>query len=172
MPGVAFPPMGSLGLGSPSSSVLCSAKTARSPSWVASLALASQYLVCFLALCPLRLVHGWKLPMNARALGQPVPLVFRYCEQGESWLSQVPEFPLCRQAPPCSDPGGILPASPLRWQDCCLPLAPECRLFPRLQRGLSSGPPLYPFRGSITQPIASLLPAPYSPLRSCTRVHY
>jgi len=62
--------------------------------------------------------------------------------------------------------------SPYRQQGCCLPLAPECRRSPRLQRGLSSGPPLYSFRSSMTQPVVSLPPAPYSPLRRCTRVHY
>jgi len=172
MPGVAFPPVGSLGLGSPPSSVLCSAKTALYPSRVASRALASQYLVCFLSLCSLRLVHGRKLAINARALGLPVPLLFRQCGQGDRWLSHVPEFPLWRHAPLSADPGGVLPGSPLRQQDCCLPLAPECRLSPRLQRGLSGGPRLYSFRGSMTQPVVSLPPAPYHPLRSSTRVRY
>ena len=49
MPGVAFPPVGRLGLTSPPSSVLCSAQPAPCPSWVASRPLASRYLVCFLA---------------------------------------------------------------------------------------------------------------------------
>ena len=64
MPGVAFPPVGSLGLGSPPSSVLCSAKTAPRPSWVASRPLAPPYLVCFLGLCPLpgSLVGGSSTP--------------------------------------------------------------------------------------------------------------
>src|SRR4029450_6839527 len=53
MPGLAFPPVGRLGLTSPPSAVLCSAKTARCPSWVASRPLASQYPVCSLGLCPL-----------------------------------------------------------------------------------------------------------------------
>jgi hypothetical protein len=77
MPGGAFPPGGSLGLGSPPSSVLCSAKTALSPSGVASRPHASPSLVCFLALGSWRLVHGRKLALTARALGQPLPLLFR-----------------------------------------------------------------------------------------------
>jgi hypothetical protein len=91
MPGVAFPPVGRLGFTSPRSSVLCSAKTARYPSRVASLALASQYLACFLALCSLRLMRERKLSSHARALGHPVPLVFRVCVHKE--IVGSPKFP-------------------------------------------------------------------------------
>src|SRR5262249_12243186 len=105
-PGVAFPPVGRLGLTSPRSSVLCSATTAPCPSRVASLPLAPRYLVCFLTLCSLWLGGGWKLSTAARALGQPVPLLFRPFEHGDTGLSQVPEFPLRGHAPLSSDPGG------------------------------------------------------------------
>jgi hypothetical protein len=44
--------------------------------------------------------------------------------------------------------------------------------FPPASSGLSVGPRLYTFRGSIPQPVVSLPPAPYSPSRSCTRVRY
>jgi hypothetical protein len=90
MPGVAFPPVGSLGLGSPPSTVLCSAQTAPCPSRVASLALAAQYLVCFLALCSLRLVHGRKLPST------PGLLVNRYPSSSGSNNKETggsPKFP-------------------------------------------------------------------------------
>lgn len=99
--------MGRLGLTSPRSPVLCFATTAPYPSRVASLPLASQYLVCFLTLCSLWLVDARKLPINARALGHPVPLLFRECSQGDTGLSQVPELPLWCHAPLSSDPGGV-----------------------------------------------------------------
>src|SRR2546425_578627 len=91
MPGVAFPPVGSLGLSSPPSAVLCSAKTARRPSWVASLPLASPYLVCFLALCPLTgsLDSGSSCPT-------PGLLVSRYpCSSGisDKETTGSPKFP-------------------------------------------------------------------------------
>jgi hypothetical protein len=91
MPGVAFPPVGPLGLSSPPSSVLCSAKTAPRPSWVASLPLAPQYLVCFLCLCPLpgSLVGGSSTPT-------PGLLVSRYpCSSGnvDKETGGSPKFP-------------------------------------------------------------------------------
>ena len=75
MPGVAFPPVGPVGRGSPPSPVLCAAKTTPCPSRVASL----------VARFPIpRLLHGvrgvpiglmaWvKPPGHARAFGHPVP---------------------------------------------------------------------------------------------------
>ena len=91
MPGVAFPLVGSLGLGSPPSSVLCSAKTARCPSWVASLPLAPQYPACFLALCPL-------LGSLGSGSSRPTPglLVSRYpCSSGifDKETVGAPKFP-------------------------------------------------------------------------------
>jgi hypothetical protein len=91
MPGVAFPLVGSLGLGSPPSLVLCSAKTARCPSWVASRPLASQYLVCFLGLCSLR-------GSLAAGSSHPTPglLVSRYpCSSGgvDQETTGSPKFP-------------------------------------------------------------------------------
>ena len=97
MPGVAFPPVGRLGLTSPPSSVLCSAKTARCPSWVASLPLASQYLGCSLALCSLTgsLAAGSSPPT-------PGLLVNRYpCSSGgaNKETAGSPKFPNS----PCDD---------------------------------------------------------------------
>jgi hypothetical protein len=91
MPGVAFPAVGSLGLGSPPSAVLCSATTARRPSWVASLPRASQYPICSLDLCSLT---------GALAAGRSPPtpglLVSRYpCSSGAFDQETVgsPKFP-------------------------------------------------------------------------------
>src|SRR5215510_8229660 len=91
MPGVAFPPVGPVGLSSPPSLVLCSAKTARCPSWVASLPLASQYPVCFLDLCSQS--GSWDCGSS-----RPTPglLVSRYpCSSGVSDTETTgsPKFP-------------------------------------------------------------------------------
>lgn len=47
--------------------------------------------------------------------------------QGDSRFSQVRELPLYAHAP-VYDPGGVPPARHLRFQDCCLPHSPPCRL--------------------------------------------
>ena len=52
MPGLAFPPVGRLGLTSPPSAVLCSATTAICPSRWPVLPLGHRYLVCSLGSCP------------------------------------------------------------------------------------------------------------------------
>ena len=124
MPGVAFPPVGSLGLGSPPSSVLCSAKTACSPSRVASLALASQYLVCFLTLCSLRLVPGRKLPSTPGLLVTRYPSSSGGAHKERAGSPKFPRFPSddllrspqtpvvsCRLAVP---PAGLLPSTRAR----------------------------------------------------------
>src|SRR5204863_9607010 len=75
MPGVAFPPMVPLGLGSPPSPVLCAAQTTPCPSRVASL-VARFPLPCLLhgvRVVPRGLVAWWKPPGHARACGRPVP---------------------------------------------------------------------------------------------------
>jgi len=124
MPGGAFPPVGSVGLGSPPSSVLCAAKTARSPSRVASLALASQYLVCFLILCSLRLVHGRKLPSTPGLLVTRYPSSSGGSHKERAGSPKFPSFPSddmlrspqtpvvsCRLAVP---PAGLLPSTRAR----------------------------------------------------------
>ena len=80
--------------------------------------------------------------------------------QGARWLSQVPEFPLCRHAP-LSDPGGVLHTRQS---------APRTAAFQCVQT--VGFPQRYTFRGSITRPTCSLHPAPYGPLRGGTRVRY
>jgi len=75
MPGVAFPPVGPLGLGAPPSPGLCAAKTPPCPSRVASL-VARFPIPCLLhcvRVVPRGLVAWWKPPGHARAFGRPVP---------------------------------------------------------------------------------------------------
>jgi hypothetical protein len=109
MPGLAFPPVGRLGLASPPSPVLCSATTATRPSRWPLLPLGHRYLVCSFCSCP-RLRSG-SLPLrnpcvNARPAWSP-GTPFPGCRQGNKWLSQVPRLPLCQHAP-LFDPGGVL----------------------------------------------------------------
>jgi hypothetical protein len=119
------------------------------------------------------------LPRSSLAVGSCLPapglLVSRYPSssgvlvQGDTWLSQVPEFSLWLHAL-LLDPGGVLRTSPWRTQDCGLPLVPQRRLsLARCRQGYPCGPRLYPFRGSITRPEVLLPPAPYSPHGACTR---
>ena len=92
-------------------SVICSAKTAASPSRVASLSLATRYLDCYP--CFVSPVSGSPAAgspsTDARTLLTRSPhLLSQYpgiC-QGDQRLSQVPELPLCVHAP-LSDPGGV-----------------------------------------------------------------
>lgn len=102
MPGFAFPTVGPLDLGSPPSrpghlpspSVLCSATTAKSPSRIASL-IARSPIPCSLPrfVSRFRLVGRRELLLsNARALDQPVPLIFWHLSK-ETIGS--PKFPSC-----------------------------------------------------------------------------
>jgi hypothetical protein len=95
-----------VGLGSPPSSVLCSAKTALYPSRVASLVARFPIprLLPYVRGVPYGLVIGWK-PPTRQGLWSPGPLI-RECGRGDRWLSQVPELPLWMHAP-FSDPGGV-----------------------------------------------------------------
>jgi hypothetical protein len=110
MPGVAFPPVGPLGLSSPPSPVLCSAKTAtlsvsrrftcRSRPNTLPASGRSWY--------PLRARGLVEAPRPRQGFWSPGPPL-RESLQGDRWLSQVPELPLCVHAP-LLDPGGV-PAS-------------------------------------------------------------
>ncbi len=86
-------------------------------------------------LCSCSTVSGGSTPCRcgscvARALGAPVPLIFRsFPLQGDSRFSQVRELPLYAHAP-VLDPGGVPLARLLRLRDCCLPRQPTCRLSP------------------------------------------
>jgi hypothetical protein len=108
MPGFTFPPVGPVGLGSPPSPVLCSAKTALLP--------LSRPFACrshpdtlsasVRSWCPQRARTRVEAPRPRQGLWSPGPPV-RECSQGDRWLSQVPESPLWMHAP-LLDPGGVL----------------------------------------------------------------
>jgi hypothetical protein len=107
LPDVAFPPVGRLGLTSPPSSVLCDATTAAVSlsGRFACRSLPDTLPASVVRGIPDGLVARRKLPVT------PGPVVTRSptpgIAQGDTWLSQVPEFPLWRHAP-LSDPGGVL----------------------------------------------------------------
>jgi len=103
----AFPPVGRLGLTSPPSAVLCAATTAALP--ISGSFTCRSFPDTLLA----SIVRGIPAGLVARGKLQvtPGPLVsrspFPALQQGDRWLSQVPEFPLWKHAP-LSDPGGVL----------------------------------------------------------------
>ncbi len=121
MPGFAFPAVGPWDIGSPPSrpeargswpSGLWSAQTASGPSRGRSvLPLLPRYLVALVLLCvpcscKARLGGASLLPapgVFTSPVGTPTPDFL----QGNHWLSQVPESPLCMHAP-LSAPGGLL----------------------------------------------------------------
>ena len=103
-----LPSRGSLGPHFPTFPVLCAATTATLP--------LSGRCTCRSLPDTLRASLRLWSPQGARdlveapsprqGLWSPGPPL-RACGQGDRWLSQVPEFPLCRHAP-LSDPGGVL----------------------------------------------------------------
>jgi len=170
LPGVAFPTVGPVGLGSPPSrsmgcarepSVLCFTTTASSPSRTASLGAGDAIpglLPIFVFRC--RLADGWKPPVRARALVHPVPLLFREIVTRRLLAlpsSRVTPLMTCLALRPRWCPGH----SPWRAWDCSLPAHASRRLSPRFCSGYPRGPRLYQFRGSITRPITSLPLAPH-----------
>ena len=112
MPGVAFPPVGPVGDGSPPSSVLCSAKTAIRPisGRFARRSLPDTLLAPARSCCPCWARGRVEALRPRQGLWSPGPPI-RVCRQGDRWLSQVPEFPLCMHAP-LSAPGGALGTRP------------------------------------------------------------
>jgi hypothetical protein len=129
MPGVAFPPVGRLGLTSPPSPVLCAAKTATLP--------LSGHFACrsrpdtlpasVCSWCPLRARGRVEAPGRARAFGHPVP------QSGNIARRQV-ALPSSRATPietcPALRPRWCPGRSPCRVQDCCLPATGNRRLSP------------------------------------------
>ncbi len=103
MPGFAFPAAGPLGLSSPPyrTGIYCPVPRYYAPLRLPTallgslrLSLASRYLNCSQCLCPVSgSLQGESYPYNARALGQPVPLVFRLILGKETVGS--PKFPSC-----------------------------------------------------------------------------
>jgi hypothetical protein len=159
MPGFAFPPAGRLGLTSPPSSVLRSAKTASvRPGRFAprSLPVPTPVALLFVSLPRRgRLIRagGHDRRPDARALGPPdcprLPASARRRQEA---------LPSSRVTPVCTCP--VLRSrrepytSPKRCSVCCLPVVAPVGF--RLPVGrLSSCPPLYIFRDSIAQPAHS-----------------
>ena len=113
MPGVAFPPVGPVGLSSPPSQVLCSAKTA-------TMSLSGRFawrslpdtLPAFVAFV-VSPAGSW--PGESRPV-TPGPVVARSpapgSMHGDRGLSHVPTLPLCMHAPLFA-PGGVLDACPV-----------------------------------------------------------
>ena len=140
MPGFAFPPVGPLGLGSPPSSVLCSAKTAHCPSRVASL-VARLPIPCLLPhVCVSRTCAGlasWRKPP---------------CQRQGSWSAGTPSLPAIsarrQQALPNSRvaPVSTCPALRPRWFPKNLAITPP-RLLPSGIDTPSAFPPLAPQSG-------------------------
>ena len=128
MPGVAFPPVGPVGLSSPPSSVLCSAKTATLP--------VSGHFACrsrpdtlpasVRSWCPSGARGLVEAPRLRQGLWSPGPPIRAYNKETE-WLSHVPELPLMNACPALRPRWGPL-RSPKRVWDCCLPVPGNRRL--------------------------------------------
>jgi hypothetical protein len=75
MPGIAFPPVGPMGGGSPPSLVLCAAKTAALPisGRFARRSLPDTLPASACSWCPFRAHDQVEAPDHARAFGRPVP---------------------------------------------------------------------------------------------------
>jgi len=120
MPGVAFPPVGPVGGGSPPSSVRCAAQTTPCPARVASL-VARCPRPCLLPACvvsPSGRGTCWQPPGPARAFGPPVPQAGRCARrQGGLPRSRVTPLTTCPALRPRWCPGhspgshpGLLPS--------------------------------------------------------------
>lgn len=129
MPGVAFPPVGPVGDGSPPSQVLCSAKTASLP--------ISKHFACrscpdtlpasVRSWCPRRARDRVEAPRPRQGLWSPGP-------QSGSVTRRQAALPSSRATPmdacPALRPRWCPAHSPKRTQDCCLPVSGNRRLSP------------------------------------------
>jgi hypothetical protein len=134
LPGVAFPPVGPVGRGSPPSPVLCAATTPPCPSRVASLLarFPRPRLLHGVRGVLIRLVAGVTLPGHARALGRPVP-------HSGSGARRQGVLPRARATPVQTCPALRPRWGPAHWpyrpQDCCLPALAHRRRLPRYRCG-------------------------------------
>ena len=158
MPGVAFPPVGPVGRGSPPSPVLCAAMTtpcpARGASRVAPLpdtAPASRR-----SWCPHRARGRGEAPRSRPGLWSPGPPLREWCTA----TGGAPKFP----SYPCED----MPRSQTPVVSCALAIPPPGLLpagacqpsaLTAIPLRLSCWPRLYLLRGAITRPASSLTPA-------------
>ena len=164
MPGIAFPPVGPMGCGSPPSLVLCAAKTATLP--------VSRRFTCrsrpdtlpasVRSWYPRGLVVWSKPPRPRQGLWSPGP------QSGNVTRKQV-ALPSSRATPvhacPALRPRWCPSYSPKRTQDCCLPatgnrrLSPHYRLesYPRVHNVTHFGAPshgLHPRSLQLRTPLA------------------
>ena len=168
MPGVAFPPVGPVGLSSPPSQVLCSAQTASLPlsghfAWRSR---PDTLPVSVRSWGPSRARDLVETPTPRQGLWSPGP-PFRACDQETDGSPTFPSSP-CAYLPRSETPGG----------SCVLALPHPGRLpsghwkpsafLSVLPGAFSCCPRLYPFRGSITRPASSFHPAPYVHCWVCT----
>ena len=116
----------------------------------------------------LRLAVRWGTPLaGARALDQPVPLIFRSVLGKETTGSpKFPSYP-CECMPRSQTPVVSSDTRHFASQDCCLPTHRRRRLSSTLGWTYPSDHNHYLFRGSITQPAPLLSPAPDSPYGVC-----
>src|SRR5215472_14794759 len=127
MPGVAFPPVGPLGLSSPPSPVLCSAKTATLPvsGRFACRSLPDTLPTSVCSWCPSRAHDLVEVPRPRQGLWSPGPPFREFDKETRG----SPKFP----SSPCEDMPSLRPRwcpahSPRRTQDCCLPATENRRL--------------------------------------------
>jgi len=162
MPGVACPPVGPVGRGSPPSSVLGAAKTATLPlsGCCACRSLPDTVPASARSWYPLRAHARVEAPVHARACGRPVPSSGSVVKErdGSPTFPRDPCVCMPRSPTPVVSGARAVPHPGLLPSGACTPSA-----FPSdLPCGISSCPRLYTLRGSITRPASSLTPAPYS----------
>ena len=162
MPGVAFPPVGPVGLGSPPSSVLCVAQTAILPvsGRVARRSRPDTLPASARSGYPLRAHARVEAPDHARAFGRPVPQSGNMVKErgGSPTFPSYPSVCMPRSQTPVVSWALAIPRPGLLPSGACTPSA-----FLSVPPGeISFCPRLYTFRGSITRPASSLPPASYS----------
>jgi len=132
MPGFTFPPVGRLGLTSPPSPVLCSAKTACLPVLEHFACRSYPNTLCALlgSWCPRRAHVLVQATMTRQGLWSPGP-PFRECTRKQVALpsSRVPPMNACPVLRPRWCPGHL----PCRALDCGLPVLGNRRLSPQIE---------------------------------------
>jgi hypothetical protein len=113
MPGVAFPPVGPLGLSSPPSLVLCSAKTAPLPlsGRFACRSLPDTLSASVRSWCPLRAYDLGEAPRPHQGFWSPGP-PFRECDKETEGSPKFPSYPY-----------GCMPRSQTPVVSCALAIA-------------------------------------------------
>jgi len=131
MPGLAFPPVGSLGLSSPRSLVLYETKTAHGSSRSLRSSLASGTLLLSLWFVPplFKARSPWG---NARRtpgpFGKPVALAPATCDREVVGSPKFPSYPCAYMPRSFQTPVVSPPTGHDAGKDCCLPIHPMRRL--------------------------------------------